>query len=265
MTSVNKTVRPKVLLCDLDGVVWLAHTPVPGSVEALRRAEENGMRVLYVTNNSFSTVSEQEGHLGSIGLDAAGRVITSAMSAASILEPGGKVLVCGGRGLREEVARAGCEVVVAHENPGRRDAYSDVVVGLYREFDYTVLADAMRAVRSGARLVGSNSDNSYPTPDGLLPGGGSVLAAIATAAGVEPVVTGKPHAPMARLVGRVCDGIGPDGMVMVGDKPATDGAFAAEIGCRFIQVLTGVSTVAEAIPGSTVCADLAAAVGDMLS
>jgi 4-nitrophenyl phosphatase len=262
---MDKTARPDVLLCDLDGVVWLAHRAVPGSVESLRKAAAAGIEVLYVTNNSFSTVAEQEEHLSAIGLDARGRVVTSAMSAGSILRPGGRVLVCGGAGLREEVARAGCEVVVAHEHPGRRDDYSDVVVGLYREFDYTVLADAMRAVRGGARLVGSNSDNSYPTPDGLLPGGGSVVAAIATAAGVEPVVTGKPHEPMARLVLSRFPGIGPDRYLMVGDKVSTDGAFARTIGCRFGFVLTGVGSAGDAPPDCITGADLAAVVDRVLA
>ncbi|MFM8825628.1 MAG: hypothetical protein ACKOFT_00940, partial [Actinomycetota bacterium] len=129
---MDKTARPDVLLCDRDGVVWLAPRAVPGSVGALQRAAAAGVEVLYVTNNSFSTVAEQEAHLAAIGLDARGRVVTSAMSAGAVLRPGGRVLVCGGAGLREEVARAGCEVVVAHEHPGRTDDYSDVVVGLYR-------------------------------------------------------------------------------------------------------------------------------------
>jgi ribonucleotide monophosphatase NagD (HAD superfamily) len=128
---MDKTAPPKVLLCDLDGVVWLAHRPVPGSVDALVAAARAGVEILYVTNNSFSTVAEQEAHLAAIGLDAVGRVVTSAMSAASVLAPDARVLVCGGAGLREEVSRAGCEMVVAHENPGRVDDYSDVVVGLY--------------------------------------------------------------------------------------------------------------------------------------
>ncbi len=261
---MDKTVRPKVLLCDLDGVVWLAHRPVAGSVGALRKAAAAGVEILYVTNNSFSTVAEQEAHLADIGVDARGRVVTSAMSAGAILRPGGRVLVCGGAGLREEVARAGCEVVVAHEHPGRTDVYSDVVVGLYREFDYTVLADAMRAVRAGARLVGSNADNSYPTPAGPLPGGGSVLAAIATASGAEPVVTGKPHGPMAGLVTARFPGVGPDEFVMVGDKVSTDGAFAATLGCRFGLVLTGVGSAADAPAGCIVGEDLAAVVDALL-
>lgn len=124
---MDKTAPPKVLLCDLDGVVWLAHRPVPGSVDALVAAARAGVEILYVTNNSFSTVAEQEAHLAAIGLDAVGRVVTSAKSAASVLAPDARVLVCGGAGLREEVSRAGCEMVVAHENPGRVDDYLSLI------------------------------------------------------------------------------------------------------------------------------------------
>lgn len=264
MWVVNKTAAPEVLLCDLDGVVWLAHEPIPGSVAGLRRAEESGVRVLYVTNNSFSTVAEQEQHLAAIGLDARGRVLTSAMAAASVLVPGQAVLVCGGNGIREEVARAGCEVIVAHENRGLRRRYDAVVVGLYREFDYDVLADAQRAVIDGARLIGSNADNSYPTPDGVLPGGGSVLAAIATAAGVTPLVTGKPHGPMADLVRSVCPGVDPRRMLMVGDKHSTDGAFARTLGCDFCLVLTGVTAADDVADGVRVFADLATLVAELI-
>ena len=75
-----------------------------------------------------------------------------------------------------------------------------VVVGFHREFDYDGLARASSKVRAGARLVGTNDDATYPTADGPIPGGGSILAAIAFASGVEPVVAGKPYAPMAALV-----------------------------------------------------------------
>jgi len=261
---MTQTGTPEVLLCDLDGVVWLAHHPIPGSVEALHSAEEAGCRVLFVTNNSFSTVAEQEHHLASIGLEAAGRVVTSAMSAASLLRPGQTVLVCGGRGLREEVAAVGCEVVVAHEHPGLRRTFDAVVVGLYREFDYTVLADAQRAVMDGARLIGSNSDNSYPTRDGVLPGGGAVLAAIAAASGREPVVTGKPHRPMADLVLSRCPGVDPRSMLMVGDKVSTDGLFAGTLGCPFALVMTGVTPSGSAPAGVHVFDDLASVVAEVL-
>ena len=55
--------RPDVVLCDLDGVVWLAHQPIPGSVAAVARLRADGRRVLFVTNNSATRLEVQEATL----------------------------------------------------------------------------------------------------------------------------------------------------------------------------------------------------------
>ena len=111
-------------------------------------------------------------------------------------------------------------------------------------------------MRAGARLIGTNTDSTYPTPIGLQPGGGAILAAIATAADTEPVIGGKPHRPMADLIaeliaaagvavgGGADDAFDPSSVVMVGDRPETDGVFAARLGCRFALVRTGVTSAA---------------------
>ena len=234
------------VLCDLDGVVWLAHQPIPGSVEAISRLREAGVRVVFVTNNSFSTRREQHEALRSVGVEAEGDVVTSAMAAADHVRGLGRVLVCGGPGLAEEVEAVGADVVVAHRNPGARGPFDAVVVGMHREFDYQVLSDALSAVENGALLVGSNEDPTYPTTNGVLPGGGSILAAISHASGRAPVVTGKPHKPMAEMVLRVCGHPPARDMVMIGDRPDTDGNFAQTLGCRFALVLSGVTNGAEA-------------------
>jgi 4-nitrophenyl phosphatase len=122
--------------------------------------------------------------------------------------------------------------VVAH---GPADA---VVVGFHPEFDYAAMAAAASAVRAGARLLATNDDATYPTPVGLIPGGGAILASIAVASGAVPVVAGKPYPPMVEMVR---DRFGPDG-VAVGDRPDTDGRFAYALGYRFGLVLSGVTT-----------------------
>jgi 4-nitrophenyl phosphatase len=236
-------------LLDLDGVVWLAGTPIPGSVDAIRRLREAGERVLFVTNNSSARVAEQEAALGTIDIDAAGDVVTSAMAAARLVEPGETVHVAGGPGVVEALERRGALPV---HHAARVDA---VVVGLHRDFDYERLRVASGLVRDGARLVGTNDDATFPTPDGQIPGAGAILAAIAYAAGVEPTLAGKPHQPMADLVLELA-GAGPH--VMVGDRLSTDGAFGARLGARFALVRTGVSAGGE-------FADLAEAVGRLLS
>ena len=253
---MRKTIRPKVVLCDLDGVVWLAHQPIPGSVRAIASLREAGIRVVFVTNNSFSTYEEQVAALGSIGIPAEGDIVTSAMSAATAMKSGWRVLVCGGRGLIEEIGRVTNDVVVAYNEPMAAGDFDAVVVGFHREFNYQVLTDALTAVRGGAVLIGSNDDPTYPTPNGPIPGGGSILAAIEKASGVTPTVTGKPYGPMAKLVRELCGDVAPEEMVMIGDRSDTDGGFAKVLGARFAMVLSGVMDAADAVDADIVAADL---------
>ena len=227
--------QPCTVLCDLDGVVWLAHQPIPGAVEGIAALRAAGHRVLFVTNNSAARVEAQEAALAAIGIPAAGDVLTSAMAAALLVQPGERAMVCGGEGVVQALERRG--VVVAADG----EPVDAVLVGFHRSFDFDGLARAARAVRLGARLIGTNDDATYPTAAGLVPGGGAILASIATATGVTPVVAGKPHAPIVDLVrGR----LGATG-VMVGDRPDTDGAFARALGYRFALVLTGVTRAAD--------------------
>jgi 4-nitrophenyl phosphatase len=244
------------VLCDLDGVVWLAGCPIHGSVEAIADLRRAGHRVLFVTNNSFARVAEQESALAAIGIAAVGDVVTSAMAAARLVAPGERAAVCGGPGIVEALERCGVEVV--DDGP-----VGAVLVGFTRAFDYEMLRRAADLVRGGARLIGTNDDATYPTPEGLTPGGGSILAAVQVASGVEPVVAGKPHAPMADLVGEVLGGADASRRaVMVGDRPATDGRFARQLGCRYAHVWSGVTrpggSDAPGAPG-VVAADLVAA------
>jgi 4-nitrophenyl phosphatase len=246
---------PCVVLCDLDGVVWLAHQPIPGSVDAIARLRAAGHRVLFVTNNSAARVAVQEASLLAIGIPAAGDVLTSATAAAGLIERGERVLVCGGEGVIEAVVGRGA-VVVPDEGAGDVDV---VVVGFHRTFDYAAMLRASRAVRSGARLIGTNDDATYPTPDGPIPGGGAILASIVTASGSTPIVAGKPHQPMAALIRSTIGVSAARRALMVGDRPETDGLMAATLGCRYAHVESGVTAPGTAVtprPDMT-CADLA--------
>ena len=117
-----------------------------------------------------------------------------------------------------------------------------VVVGFHKTFDYLSLHRASAAVRSGATLIGTNDDATYPTATGLIPGGGSILAAVATASGIAPIVAGKPYAPMGTLVRRALDCEDLTECWMVGDRYSTDGAFAKSIGAKFALIASGVTS-----------------------
>ena len=248
------------MLCDLDGVIWLAHRPIPGSVEAVTRLRASGRRVLFITNNSSAPIVDQEDALAGIGIPAVGDVFTSAGAAAALIHSGERVLVCGGPGVVEAVTAAGAAPVPGDSASGT--GVDVVVVGFHRDFDYERLRIAATAVRNGARLVGTNDDATYPTPDGPIPGGGAILAAVATAAGVAPVIAGKPHPPMATAVLDLLGRPDPASLLVVGDRPSTDGLFAAVLGCPFALVRSGVTPPATAVnvPVAIDAPDLAAVV-----
>lgn len=235
---------------DLDGVVWLGDQPIPGASDAVARLRATGERVAFVTNNSYGRRADVGAKLARHGIDPGDDVVTSAMAAAALVAPGERILLCGGPGLAEELTGRGADVVDARDlvsagagTPAamvaavESEPFAAVAVGYHADFDYLRMTAAATAVRHGARLVASNDDATYPTPAGPIPGGGSILAAIATAAGVAPQVAGKPHEPIADLVRRR---LGSDGIV-VGDRPDTDGRFAVTLGYRFGLVLSGVT------------------------
>ena len=252
------------MICDLDGVIWLARHPIRGAAEAVARLRAAGSRVLFVTNNSYLKREEIEAALEAVGVPAAGDVLSSARAAAQLVEPGQRALVVGGEGIAEALAERGVDVVpAATTSPPRVDA---VLVGFDPTFDFAVLTRANAAIRAGARLVGTNDDSTYPTPDGPIPGGGSILAAVATAAGVTPTVAGKPHEPMAALVRSEVGGLDA-AAVVVGDRLETDGEFALRLGVRFALVRSGVTLPGAAVhPAPALDApDLAAMVDRLLT
>ena len=219
------------VICDLDGVIWLADEPIAGSADAVAALRAAGHRVTFVSNNSFSPVATVEAKLAHFGIPAVGDVFTSAQAAASLVKPGERVLLLGGPGAQECLLEAGADVVT----DGPIDV---VVVGFHRSFNYESLRHAAVSIRNGARFIATNDDATYPTPEGPIPGCGSLVAAVQTGSGVAPTIAGKPYAPLAALVRHA---LGDEGeFIVIGDRADTDGEFAVRLGARFGLVLSGV-------------------------
>jgi HAD superfamily hydrolase (TIGR01450 family) len=244
---------------DLDGVVWLAGHAIPGAPEAVTNLRRAGHRVAFVTNNSTPTVSEYVERLGRAGVQVEpDELATSSQAAATLLQPGDRVAMVGGEGVREALVERGVELVGAGDRP------SAVVVGRSLRLDFTELADAATAIRNGARFIATNTDATFPTGHGPEPGAGALIAYLQVGSGRSAEVAGKPEAAMAEMVRRR---FGPPDVV-VGDRAETDGDFAGRVGAPFVLVLTGV-TKREDLPitpaPALVAEDLASAVPAFLA
>jgi glycerol 3-phosphatase-2 len=226
-------------LLDLDGVVYAGPKAIDHAVDALGAARASGMRLAYVTNNASRTPQAVAGHLTELGVPAeAEDVITSAQAAARLVADrvpaGSAVLVVGGEGLVEALRERGLVPVRSLD-----DGPAAVVQGYDPGVGWQQLAEASYAVAKGLPWVASNTDLTIPTARGTAPGNGTLVAAVRTATGVEPVVAGKPLPPMHR---ETVIRTGARHPLVVGDRLDTDIEGAFNGGVDSLLVFTGVST-----------------------
>ncbi|HLM05025.1 MAG TPA: HAD-IIA family hydrolase [Blastococcus sp.] len=227
-----------VALLDLDGVVYVGPDAVPGVPAALAAARAAGMRLGFVTNNASRTPDDVAEHLRDLDIPAEpSDVITSSQAAASVVAglfgQSGRVLPVGGPGVAAALTAAGLTVVERAED--RPDA---VVQGYGREVGWAQLAEAVVAVRNGARHVATNSDATIPSPRGPLPGNGAMVGVVAGVTGQAPLVTGKPDPAMHEECVRRTGARRP---LVVGDRLDTDIEGARRAGAASLLVFTGVT------------------------
>lgn len=236
--------RYDALLLDLDGTLMHGRRPIPGAADAVRAAREAGLGISFATNNASRTPDQVIAHLATV--DVTGdpqEVVTSPQIAARLLADdlpaGARVLVVGGPSLAAEIRAVGLEPVTADD-----PEVLAVVQGWDPGLGWADLAQGAYALRRGARWMATNVDATLPTEQGLAPGNGSLVAALRHATGLEPEVAGKPEPGMFEIAARRLGSARP---LVVGDRLDTDIEGGVRAGMDTLLVLTGVSTVQEAL------------------
>jgi HAD superfamily hydrolase (TIGR01450 family) len=228
-----------VALTDLDGVAFEGTRPVPRAAEGIERARAAGLRFCFVTNNASRPPSAVVEHLASVGIQAADAdVVTASQAGAAMLardlRAGSRVLVVGAAGLIEAVEEVGMVPVFSAE-----DSPVAVIQGFGPRVDWASLAEATYAIGGGAAFYATNLDKTLPTERGFAPGNGSLVAAVRSATGVEPVSAGKPE---PGIFWAAAERMGARRPLVVGDRLDTDVAGARAAGLACLMVLTGVNT-----------------------
>lgn len=231
------------VVCDLDGVVYLGDEMIPGADRAITAMLASGWQVVFCTNNATRTPEQIATKLAGVsGLVVDPSATVSSAQAAAALVAGRitSAFVLGAEGIHAALAHEGVSVTSDFR---RAEA---VVVGLDPEISYAKLRDAALAIQSGAWFVATNLDPAYPTPDGLWPGAGAIVAAVSVTVGQDAEPAGKPYQPMIDLLRSRMPGDGP--VVVVGDRPSTDLAMGKSAGWLTAGVLTGVVSRPAEVP-----------------
>ncbi len=228
----------RALVIDADGVLWRGRQPLPGVPAFFDFLRARNIPYIIATNNSARPESDVVEKLARYGTPIEeSRVLTSSLATALSLPrvaPDAKrVLVVGGEWLGTAMTRAGYQVV-------EQDADA-VIVGIDWNLTYEKLKRAHREIRRGAKFIGTNADKTFPSEEGIIPGAGSILAALEAASETAPIVIGKPERMMFDIAVEKM-GVPPELTATLGDRLETDILGGQRAGLRSILVMTGITT-----------------------
>jgi glycerol-1-phosphatase len=232
------------LILDLDGCVYVGEEPTPRAIAALDELRDAGKRVAFVTNDPRHAGEDYVRRLWRMGARASlADVVTVGGAMQHLLAEtrrGRTAFVIGSEAMHRHVRDAGLKVVNGTDLARRAEV---VIVAGTEDLVYDDLRQAALGVRRGADFLAAGRDPTYPTPDGLWPGTGAILAAVELAGGRQAKIVGKPE---PQLFLTALDRLGSGRTLVVGDRLDADVAAAGRLGLDAAVVLTGVTTAEEA-------------------
>lgn len=225
---------------DLDGTTYKGTKRIPAAARFVKRLQDVGKTVMFVTNNSTRTPEDVSNNLqNNHQIDVQPQnIYTSALATADYLKhklatkQQNRVYMIGESGLKDALQKQG--FILTDKNP------DFVVVGLDSHVRYQQFEIATLAIRAGAVFIGTNADSNLPNERGMVPGAGSLVELVRYATQVKPVMIGKPS-PIIMEMALKKSGLSKKQVVMVGDNYQTDISAAINVGMDNLLVYTGLS------------------------
>ena len=230
------------LIIDMDGVLYQGDRAMRKLPEFFAFLRSRPVPFMLATNNSTRTPEEYAQKLARMGVGVSPiEILDSGQATARFLAreypKGTRVHVFGMPSLRRAILDEG--FVITDEDVAL------VVASMDREVTFEKLKRATLLIRGGARFIATNLDPTNPTEEGLVPGTGTMIAALEAASGVKPTAIGKPEPIMYQLAMEQM-GACPDTTAAIGDRADTDILGGKRAGLTTICVLSGSSDRAEA-------------------
>ncbi|MBE0477559.1 HAD-IIA family hydrolase [Candidatus Aerophobetes bacterium] len=234
-----------LFIFDLDGVIYIGNTLLPGVKETLQELERRGEKICFLSNNSTLSRESYCKKLTRWGLKVKdGQFFSSSYLCALYLKnyrkikPEEKVMIVGEKGLFEELKNQG---IAISQDPKK---VSFVAVGMDRKLNFKKLCLAHRAILNGADFIATNTDATYPLEEKTIPGSGAIVRALEASTKKAPFVLGKPETFGLKIVLQQM-GFSPSQVILVGDRLDTDIALGNKMGIVTVLVLSGISSSEE--------------------
>jgi 4-nitrophenyl phosphatase len=227
------------IIFDMDGVIWKDQKPLGDLKWVFEQLQKHKIKYAFATNNSTKTPDAYQKKLKTLGIPTnSDQIITSATTLVKIMlekyPDGGPVFIIGEEGLRLPLLDSGF-------HPSEEDILA-VVGGLDRKINYAKLKQAILFLQKDVDFYYTNSDTTFPTPDGKIPGAGSLLRALEVGSGKKAILAGKPKSEMFEYAISYLE-TSPQSTLVVGDRLDTDILGGLNAGCLTALVLTGISTL----------------------
>lgn len=226
----------KGFIIDMDGVIYHGNRILPGVKEFVDWLYREDKKFLFLTNASGRSPKELQLKLYRMGLEVdESHFYTSALATAKFIKsqcPGGSAYVIGEPGLHNALYDAGITI---------NDVDPDyVIVGETDNYNYNAITRAIHHIRHGAKLIGTNTDLTGPSENGIIPACRALVAPIEVTTGKTAYFVGKPNPLMMRTGLRML-GVHSEEACMIGDRMDTDIIAGIESGLDPILVLSGVT------------------------
>jgi phosphoglycolate/pyridoxal phosphate phosphatase family enzyme len=226
-------------IIDLDGVVYIGDKPTPGAIETLATLKRIGKTVIFLTNDPRGSSREYSEKLNRMGILASPQdIITSAIAVAHYIEKHYKLnhkkaYVVGSQALKEEIEKTGLKLTQGEE----AKSADFVIIGGHQGFNYEEMKIATLAVKNGAHFLATGRDPVFPTPEGLVPATGAILASIEYATGKRATIAGKPEVIMFEVAKKYLSSH--ERVAIIGDRLDTDILGGKRAGITTIFALSG--------------------------
>lgn len=234
---MEKIKEKKGYIIDMDGVIYHGDRLLPGVREFVDWLYKENKKFLFLTNASGRSPKELQQKLFRMGLDVdESHFYTSALATAKFLSrqnPGCSAFVIGEPGLFNALHDAG--ITINDINPDY------VVVGETSTYSYDKICKASHLVFGGAKLIGTNSDLTGPSENGIIPACRALIAPIELTTGRSAYYVGKPNPLMMRTGLNLLD-VHSEETAMIGDRMDTDIIAGIESGLDTVLVLSGVTS-----------------------